>query len=321
MEKIAFITGITGQDGSYLAALLLKKGYRVHGTSRRSGTEPSRHQELGIAGRTTLHPTDITDKDAVASLFATIQPTEVYHLAAQSSVAESWQTPYDTFYTNTLSTLNLLEVIRTTAPQIKFFNASSGEIFDQSSPQPLTLTTPRLPTSPYGIAKLASHTLVEQYRVRYGLFVVNGVLFPHESRLRQPYSFIKSAIRQTVSCARHEQEHVTLGYIDTKRDFGDAENFVDIIWRSLQVDTADDYIIATGTATSLREITEYIMTKLAVPQERLQTATVVDQTLPITVFGNSHDTTTKLGLPAYKNIYVTIDDMIEFELAHHTETP
>jgi GDPmannose 4,6-dehydratase len=321
MEKIAFITGITGQDGSYLAALLLTHGYEVHGTSRRSDGVSVGHRELGIVDKVTLHPVDITDRDALTTCITSIQPTEIYHLAAQSSVAESWQTPYNTFCTNSLSTFILLEIIRTTAPLTKFFNASSCEIFDQAAPQPFSLTSPRLPSTPYGISKLAGHTLTEQYRTHYGLFAVNGVLFPHESPLRQPYSFIKSVIRQTVACTQQEQEKIVLGYIDTKRDFGNASDYADIMWRALQSEVATDYIIATGTATSLRTITEYVMAKLGVPLENLQTATTPDKALSASIFGDNRDTLEKLNVTTLTDIYTTIDAMIEFELAHHTATP
>jgi GDP-D-mannose dehydratase len=150
---------------------------------------------------------------------------------------------------------------------------------------------------------------------------VNGVLFPHESPLRQPYSFIKSVIRQTVACTQQEQEKIVLGYIDTKRDFGNASDYADIMWRALQSEVATDYIIATGTATSLRTITEYVMAKLGVPLENLQTATTPDKALSASIFGDNRDTLEKLNVTTLTDIYTTIDAMIEFELAHHTATP
>lgn len=315
MEKIALITGITGQDGSYLARHLLEQGYRVHGTSRGNEKSPWRHEYLGITDRVTFHSVTLTDRSAVANLITTIQPTEIYHLAAQSSVAESRTSPFETFYTNSLSTLTLLETIRTLNPSIKFFFASSSEIFDQTSVQPLTLASPRLPTSPYGLSKLAGHLLTENYRTEYGLFAVNGVLFPHESPLRQSYSFVKSVVRQAVACTRGEQANVTLEYIDTERDFGDASTYTEIMWESLQADSARDYIIATGKPTSLRAIAEYIVLKLDLSKMILKTKEAPEIPVPKVIYGTSAN-----ALVQHQDIYVTIDAMIEFELEHHSVT-
>lgn len=317
MEKIALITGITGQDGSYLAKLLLTKGYLVHGTSRTPKAKNWRHHELSISKQLTINECDLTDRDAVITLITTIQPTEIYHLAAQSSVSESFTVPYETFCQNTLSTLTLLEVVRAIDINIKIFNASSSEIFDQFAPQPLSLTSPRLPASPYGISKLAGHMLVEQYRTTFRLFAVNGILFPHESPLRQPNSFIKTVIRKAIACTQNEQGNIALGYIDTERDFGYAASYVEMMWRSLQAQTATDYIIATGQTTSLRTIVEYIAKKLNLPQTTITSSPIQQSTLPTSIYGDITDTTAKLGEFPITNLYATIDAMIEFEMRYH----
>jgi GDPmannose 4,6-dehydratase len=305
MEKIALITGITGQDGSYLALRLLNLGYQVHGVCR-TNAEPSwRHEILGITNRVVLHTASLTDRTAIETVIATCTPTEIYHLAAQSSVTESRTSPFDTFYTNSISTLVLLESVRTTHPAIKFFFASSSEIFDQTAPQPLTLHSPRLPTSPYGLSKLAGQLLVEQYRQNYGLFVVSGILFPHESPLRQPQSFIKQLIHHA-----KEKQPFTIATMDTKRDFGDAREYVIAMHHTLQQPEARDYLIATGQPILMETIINYIYTALGTPHDLVTLSPQSDTPYPPCVYGDIADTVTQLNWKPQHDIFTVIDDMI-----------
>ena len=309
MQKIALITGITGQDGSYLAALLLAQGYSVHGTSRTLGTPPWRHEVLGIHGAITLHSVDLTNYNTVAALLHSVKPTELYHLAAASSVAESIQDPYATFTANYSTTLTLLEAIRKGDMSIRFFHASSSEIFDQSATQPLSLTSPKAPRSPYGLSKLAAHTLVELYRTQYAVFAVNGVLFPHESPLRQPYSLIKKVIHHA-----HTREPLTIASMDTERDFGDAAEYATAIWLTLQQENPTDYLIASGQRYRLRDIIAYIYDSLDASTDLIHTQEHPTISYPSQIYGDISVTTAQLGWKPERTVFAVIDDMIAFAL-------
>lgn len=308
MEKIALITGIGGQDGSYLALHLLGLGYQVHGTSRDTSEPAWRNQYLGIADRVTLHTVALTDREAVSELLTTITPTEIYHLAAESSVARSLESPFETFYTNSLSTLTLLEAIRTVHPTAKLFFASSSEIFDQSATEPLTLTSPRLPASPYGLSKLAGQLLIEQYRKNFGLFLVSGVLFPHESPLRQPQSFIKQLIKHAKA-----KQPFTITTLDTERDFGDAREYVVAMHLALQQSEARDYIIATGIKTKMGTIVDHIYTTLSAPRDLISLSPESTIHYPLCVYGDITETTQQLHWQPVQTIFNVIDDMVTFE--------
>ena len=307
-KKIALITGIGGQDGSYLALHLLGLGYQVHGTSRNSNEPAWRHQYLGITSRVTLHTVALTDREAVATLLSTVTPTEIYHLAAESSVARSLASPFETFYTNSLSTLTLLESVRTVRPTAKLFFASSSEIFDQSVAEPLTLASPRLPASPYGLSKLATQLLVAQYRKNYGLFLVSGVLFPHESPLRQPQSFIKQLIQHAKA-----KQPFTITTLDTERDYGDAREYVVAMHQALQETEARDYIIATGIKTNMATIVDYIYTALSAPRDLISLSSNSTINYPPCVYGDITETTQQLHWKPVQTILNVIDDMITFE--------
>ena len=313
IKNIALITGITGQDGSYLAAFLLDKKYEVHGITRNLTETHWRHDYLGITDALMLHAANLEDEMAIRTLLADIQPTEIYHLAAESSVAASLADPYPTLRFNIQSTLALLNATRAINSNIRFFNASSAEIFDANVTQPLTLESPFKPNTPYGISKLTGHTLVQKYRHHSNLFAVNGILFPHESPLRLETSFFKSVIRNAVACKRGTKHAITLGYIDTERDFGDATQYVKVMWKSLQVIRADDYIIATGIPTSLRVLVMYIMDKLELPASLLETTRDANRPLPKTIYGDPTETCQKLDWTYTGDVFATIDAMIAFE--------
>lgn len=253
----ALITGITSQDGAYLAALLLEKGYRVTGTLRPGGTPLSRAwrlEEMGLLGRITTVTVDLADGRAVSWLLDDHMPDEIYHLAAHSSVHSSFHVPAETFASNAVATTNLLEVIRTRRPETRFYHASTSEMFGEAPEVPQTETTLFRPRSPYAVAKVAAHQMTTLYRIAYGLFCVNGILFNHESPLRGPEFVTAKIVRSLTRWAAGDQvEPMTLGRLDARRDWGFAGDYVRGMWSMLQVDQADDYLLSTGRTWSVRD--------------------------------------------------------------------
>jgi GDPmannose 4,6-dehydratase len=259
--KIALITGITGQDGSYLAELLLGKGYEVHGLIRRSSTfNTSRIEHLYVDPHETsnnlhLHYGDLTDGVGMVNLIREIKPDEVYNLAAQSHVMVSFKMPDYTAQVDALGTIRLLEAIRSADLETKFYQASTSELFGSSNP-PQNETTPFCPQSPYAAAKLYSYWVVRNYRDAYGLHATNGILFNHESP-RRGETFVTRKI--TMAAARIKlglQEKLYLGNLDAIRDWGYAPEYVQSMWLMLQQDSPDDFVIATGIGATVREFCE-----------------------------------------------------------------
>ena len=261
--KKALITGITGQDGSYLAELLLHKGYEVHGTIRRSSsfnTDRIDHlildQHVKNRPNLNLHYADLTDGSRLTTLLNEIKPDEVYHLAAQSHVRVSFDEPEYTADTTGLGTIRLLEAIRLTAPEAKFYQASSSEMFG-ATPPPQSEVTPFYPRSPYGAAKVYAYWITKNYREAYGMFACNGILFNHESP-RRGETFVTRKITRAVARIKAGVEtEIYLGNLDSVRDWGHAAEYVEGMWLMLQADKADDYVLATGTSTTVKEFVEY----------------------------------------------------------------
>ncbi len=262
--KKALITGITGQDGSYLAELLLEKGYEVHGVIRPSSTiRTSRIEHLfndpTIHDRTLfLHYGDLTDTTNISTLIREIEPDEVYNLAAQSHVRISFDLPELTAETDAMGTLTILESIRKQglAGRIKFYQASTSELYGKVVETPQSEKTPFYPRSPYGVAKLYSFWIIKNYREAYDMFACNGILFNHESE-RRGYNFVTRKITTGLAKIKlGQQEFMELGNLDAKRDWGYAPEYVDAMWRMLQQDTPDDFVIATGETHSVREFIE-----------------------------------------------------------------
>lgn len=253
----ALITGITSQDGAYLAALLLDKGYRVTGTLRPGGTPIGgawRLAEMGLAGRVTSVTVDLTDARAVSWLLDDHAPDEIYHLAAHSSVHSSFHVPAETFASNAVATTNLLEVIRTRHKAARFYHASTSEMFGDAPEVPQRETTLFRPRSPYAVAKVAAHQMTTLYRIAYGLFCVNGILFNHESPLRGPEFVTAKIVRRLVRWqAGVEDAPMALGRLDARRDWGFAGDYVRGMWSMLQAGGPDDYILASGRTWSVRD--------------------------------------------------------------------
>jgi GDPmannose 4,6-dehydratase len=256
--KKALITGITGQDGSYLAELLLEKGYEVHGMIRRASSfNTARIDHLYTdphdpAARLFLHFADLTDATRLVTLLERIAPDEVYHLGAQSHVQVSFDEPEYTGLTTGLGTTRLLEAIRMTSVPCRFYQASSSEMFG-STPPPQHEETPFHPRSPYGAAKVYSYWMTRNYREAYGLYAVNGILFNHESPRRGPTFVTQKIARAAARIALGLERELYLGNLDAVRDWGYAPEYVEGMWRMLQMDTPGDYVLATGTSFTVRD--------------------------------------------------------------------
>lgn len=262
-KRKALITGITGQDGSYLAELLLEKGYEVHGVMRRHSTpctDRIQHlcEDASVMNRTFfLHNGDLTDTSSLLNLLQKVQPCEVYNLAAQSHVGISFEVPEYTAEATGVGTLRMLEAIRLSGLNCKFYQASTSELFGglaETAPQ--SETTPFYPKSPYGVAKLYAYWITVNYRESYGMFACNGILFNHESP-RRGENFVTRKITLAVAAIMAgKQEKLSLGNMDAKRDWGFAGDYVEGMWRMLQQDTPGDYVLATNETHTVREFAE-----------------------------------------------------------------
>ena len=260
--KKALITGITGQDGSYLAELLLGMGYEVHGMIRRASTFNTHRithlmdAEADVSNRLKLYYSDLADGSRLTTLMASIRPDEVYHLGAQSHVRVSFDEPEYTGDVTGMGTTRLLEALRLTAPEAKFYQASSSEMFG-ATPPPQNEDTVFYPRSPYGAAKLYSYWMSRNYREAYGLHISNGILFNHESPRRGETFVTRKITRAVARIASKEQEFLYLGNLDAIRDWGYAPEYVEAMWMMLQNDAPGDYVISTGTSTSVRDFVQY----------------------------------------------------------------
>ncbi|MFT6844869.1 MAG: GDPmannose 4,6-dehydratase [Flavobacteriales bacterium] len=263
-KKIALITGVTGQDGSYLAALLLDKGYEVHGIKRRSSSfNTSRIDHLyqdrhNVKKPFFLHYGDMTDATNLIRIIKEIQPDEIYHLAAQSHVKVSFEMPEYTANADALGTLRLLEAIRILGleKKTKFYQASTSEMFGKVQEVPQTENTPFYPRSPYGVAKLYAFWITKNYREAYQMFAVNGILFNHESPVRGETFVTRKITRAVARIHLGMQQHLFVGNLDAKRDWGHAKDYVEGMWRMLQVDEPEDFILATGQTQTVRSFIE-----------------------------------------------------------------
>ena len=266
MSKSALITGITGQDGSYLAKLLLEKGYQVHGMHRRTSTD-SLERLTDITDQIQLHHGDLLDELSILRLLEKTEATEVYNLAAQSFVPISWEEPVHTGDVTALGVTRLLEAIRQVNPQIKMYQASSSEMFGKVQETPQTETTPFWPRSPYGVAKVYGYWITVNYRESYDLFACNGILFNHESPLRGK-EFVTRKITDAVARIKlGVQTQLGLGNLDAYRDWGFAGDYVNAMWLMLQQETADDYVISTGEQHSVREFCDIAFASVGLKTE------------------------------------------------------
>lgn len=271
--KKALITGITGQDGSYLAELLLSKGYEVHGVIRRSSSSNTSridhlYQNPDLGGtKLFLHYGDLSDSSRLITLVDSIQPSEVYNLAAQSHVRVSFDEPEFTGNTTGLGSIRLLEAIRMVGLPTRFYQASSSEMFG-ASPPPQNEDTPFYPRSPYGAAKVYSYWVTRNYRESYGMFATNGILFNHESPRRGETFVTRKITRAVARIAAGAQDKLSLGNLDAIRDWGYAPEYVEAMWRMLQADEPGDFVVATGTEYSVKDFLSFSFGHVGLDWER-----------------------------------------------------
>ncbi|MAT54414.1 MAG: GDP-mannose 4,6-dehydratase [Saprospirales bacterium] len=316
MKKTALITGITGQDGAYLSEFLLGKGYRVIGLVR-SYLNPRLKglAYLGIDKEVELEYCDLQDHSQIINLIARLKPDEIYNLAAQSSVSTSFAQPISTIHFNIISVLYLLEAIKLVNPDIRFYQASSSEMYGKPATLPIQENSVLHPLSPYGISKASAHWIAINYREVHSLFTSCGILFNHESFLRSENFFVKKVLRQAIEIKKGQREVLEVGNIDIRRDFGYAKEYVKAMWLMLQQDTPDDYIICSGKSVSLREIIEHIFGRLGIPMDRL----VVSKNLfrPTEIMDNYGDNSkarTNLNWEYNLSFFDVLDILLEEEM-------
>jgi GDPmannose 4,6-dehydratase len=266
-RKRALITGITGQDGSHLAELLLEKGYDVHGMVRRSSTETFQRLQT-IRDEITLHTGDLLDQRSLVDVMRACEPDEIYNLAAMSFVAASWNQPVLTAEFTGVGVTRMLEAMREVRPDARFYQASSSEMFGKVLEVPQRETTPFYPRSPYGVAKAYGHFITVNYRDSYELFACSGILFNHEGE-RRGLEFVTRKVTHAAAAIKLGlQDEVALGNLDAERDWGYAKDYVEAMWLMLQQDEPDDYVIATGEAHSVRELVEVAFTHVGIDPDK-----------------------------------------------------
>jgi GDPmannose 4,6-dehydratase len=315
MTRRALITGITGQDGSYLAELLLEKSYEVHGMVRRSSEE--KFERIGhLRDRIKLHQGDLLDQYSLAALLEEIEPHEVYNLAAQSFVPTSWNQPVLTGEFSALGVTKMLEAIRHTHSKARFYQASSSEMFGKVRQVPQNEETPFYPRSPYGVAKVYGHHITVNYRESFGIYAVSGILFNHESP-RRGLEFVTRKV--TNGAARIKlglQDRLSIGNLDAKRDWGYAGNYVDAMWRMLQQEKPEDYVIATGNTHSVREVCEIAFARLGLDWRKhvhVDPALVRPAEVDLLI-GDASKAKKKLGWEAKVQLKELIEMMVDSDL-------
>ncbi|MBZ9849630.1 GDP-mannose 4,6-dehydratase [Mesorhizobium sp. CA14] len=323
MTKTALITGITGQDGAYLAQLLLSKGYTVHGLARRSSTaeiNTARLKWLGIENDVRIVDGDLTDLSGLARAMRDIKPDEVYNLAAQSFVKSSWQQPILTGNVTGIGVTNVLEALRLEIPEARFYQASSSEMYGLIQEPMQSETTPFHPRSPYAVAKAYGHWITVNYRESFGLHASSGILFNHESPLRG-IEFVTRKVTDAVArIKRGLARELRLGNIDAKRDWGHARDYVRAMWLMLQQDRPDDYVVATGRTTTVRDMCRIAFEHVGL---KMDDHLVIDPDLfrPAEVeilLGNPAKAKAKLGWEATISLEEMIREMMDADLARHT---
>ena len=264
-NKVALITGINGQDGSYLSEFLLEKGYEVHGTLKRNSVSENQTSRLdNVFDKIKFHYADLTDLSSLIRIISEINPDEIYNLAAQSHVRISFDQPIYTANVTGLGTLNVLEAVKLINPKIKIYQASSSEMFgnniDEDGYQ--RELTPMNPVSPYGCAKVFSYNIARNYRNSYGMFISNGILFNHESPRRGTNFVTNKVCKEAVKIKLGLSNELKLGNLDATRDWGHAKDYVEAMWMILQLDKSDDFVCSTGISHSVKDLVEYVFNKL-----------------------------------------------------------
>lgn len=317
--KRALISGITGQDGAYLSAFLLKKNYEVHGIVRRSASADvinSRLKWLGIADAVTLHDCNLTDLSSLLRVFKEVEPDEIYNLAAQSFVKSSWQQPYLTGLVTGLGATNVLEAMRLVSPRARFYQASTSEMFGLIQEPQQSEKTPFHPRSPYGVAKLYAHWMTINYRESFDFHASCGILFNHESPLRG-IEFVTRKITDGVARIKLGlADHLALGNLDVKRDWGHAKDYVEAMWIMMQQDQPDDYVIATGRTTTVREFCRLAFDHVGLdPEKHIKVDPRFFRPAEVELLlGDPSKAKRKLGWEAKTSLQDLVTEMVEADL-------
>ena len=319
--KTALITGITGQDGFYLSELLLEKGYEVHGTIRRSSTFNTSRIEGLIAkhsddGKLNLHYTDLLDSTSLTNLINLIMPDEIYNLAAQSHVAVSFKNPLYSAQTSVSGSLTILEAIRNSKKQIKYYQASSSEMFGGKSNISLNEDSPLDPLSPYAAGKVFAHNITKLYRDSYNLFAVNGILFNHESPLRGE-TFVTRKITRAVGRIYHGiQSKLTLGNLDARRDWGFAGDYVVGMWKMMQYENPEDWVLATGESYSVNEFVEKAFSQVGLEHSKyVETSSKYERPNEVNfLLGDASKARKKLNWSPQLKFHDLVKNMVEHDL-------
>lgn len=319
-SKKALITGITGQDGSFLSKYLLDKGYEVIGLTRGLSESSTKNLKyLGIDTQIQLDVCDLTDLSNVLHMLQKYQPSEVYNLAAQSSVGKSFEQPIGTISFNIVSVLNLLESIKIVDKNIKFYQASTSEMYGKVEDLPINEESRIHPLSPYAVSKASAHWITVNYRESYGIKAWCGILFNHESYLRTKNYFIKKVITNSIDISNNKKKTLKVGNIDIKRDFGYSPDYVVAMWLMLQQNQPDDYVICSGKSISLREIIEYVFNKFTIPMSKLELDYNLYRPTDIQdIYGDNTKAVQRLGWKYDKNFFQILDLMIEEELKNYS---
>lgn len=318
MQPTALITGITGQDGSYLSRLLLQNGFRVIGITRSYSTANLKNLTwLGIAKEVEITECDMYDIVGIIHLIRKYKPAHIYNLAAQSSVSLSFDQPISTIKYNIESILNILEAIRITDPSIRFYQASSSEMYGSVNQLPVSLATHLNPVSPYAVSKASAYMLTNIYRNAYNLFAINGILFNHESFLRTENFFVKKIISQSLRIRQGKANVLRVGNIDIKRDFGYAPDYVYIMFLAMNHHEPGNYLVCSGKSISLREIIEHVFGRLGINMDRM----VIDPSLyrPSEIqdlYGDNSLTKKTLNWNYDKDFRDVLDLLIEEEIKY-----
>ena len=321
----ALITGITGQDGAYLAQLLLDKGYSVHGLLRRSASADvigERLRWIGVLDRVTLHDGDLMDLSSIIRIIDRVQPGEVYNLAAQSFVHASWQQPILTGNVTGMGAVNMLEAVRIVAPKARFYQASSSEMFGKIQEQRQSERTPFYPRSPYAAAKLYAHWMTVNYRESFGMHASSGILFNHESPLRG-IEFVTRKITDGVARIKLGlASELVLGNLNATRDWGHARDYVQAMWLMLQQDVPDDYVIATGRTVSIRDFCAIAFGHAGLDwQQYVRTSEAFMRPAEVDILlGDADKAEQKLGWTASTKLEDLAAEMVEADLARHRAT-
>jgi len=314
-QKSALITGITGQDGAYLSRLLLNNGYRVIGLVRSMyGANLSRLEYLGIKDQIELAACDLSDLSQVIKILSSAQPTEIYNLAAQSSVGLSFQQPIGTIQFNINSVVNILETIRMLNLDTRFYQASTSEMFGTIEELPITEDSKLHPLSPYAISKVAGHHITINYRESYGLYSCCGILFNHESYLRGENFFVKKVLQAALDIKHGVKEILEVGNLNIKRDFGWAEKYVEAMWLMLQQEQPDDYVISSGNSIWLKDVVAFVFEKLGIPQSKIRINQELFRPTDIQdIYGSSEKAKRKLNWQYDMNFFSVLEKLIQEE--------